>query len=214
MSDEVNGTLSKLSLIPAMEDDGRIVTCRALTPLLAGGFVEDEWRMQVFCKYIQWWRRRSFSQWRRRWQYEYGNPPRRRRLASAGEKRLFSLGTEPNGKKETWRKRFHQLSSLPPHRMAFPEYAPLSYNSSIRLQTCVYKKVKYGGKILAFLYWKRTIEATAGPIIIHLLTQMYFFRPLDLFNCWDVAFLHSFLAFCVQSSQLATAFYCYSQVTP
>ena len=53
VSDEVNGTLSKLSLIPAMEDDGRIVTCRALTPLLAGGFVEDEWRMQVFCKYIQ-----------------------------------------------------------------------------------------------------------------------------------------------------------------
>ena len=164
--------------------------------------------------YIHWWSRHSISQWhRRRRPYEYGNPPRRRRLASAGEKRLFSLGKKPNGKKKTWRK-FHQLSPLPPHRMAFPECAPLSYNSSIRPQTCVYKKVKYGGKILAFLYWKRTIEAAAGPIIIHLLTQMYFFRPLDLFNCWDVAFFHSFLAFCVQSSQLATAFYCYSQVTP
>jgi hypothetical protein len=51
VSNEANGTISKLNLTPAIEDDGRIVTCRAQTPLLAGGFVEDEWRMQVYCKY-------------------------------------------------------------------------------------------------------------------------------------------------------------------
>nr|CAH0104441.1 unnamed protein product [Daphnia galeata] len=48
VSNEANGTISKLNLTPAIEDDGRIVTCRAQTPLLAGGFVEDEWRMQVY----------------------------------------------------------------------------------------------------------------------------------------------------------------------
>jgi hypothetical protein len=52
VSSEANGTISKVNLTPAIEDDGRIVTCRAQTPLLAGGFVEDEWRMQVYCKYI------------------------------------------------------------------------------------------------------------------------------------------------------------------
>lgn len=50
VSDEVNGTVSTLKLVPAMEDDGRIVTCRAQTPSLTGGFVEDSWRMQVHCK--------------------------------------------------------------------------------------------------------------------------------------------------------------------
>lgn len=60
MSNEANGTVSKLNLTPAIEDDGRIVTCRAQTPLLAGGFVEDEWRMQVYCKYS----RAIASQWR------------------------------------------------------------------------------------------------------------------------------------------------------
>lgn len=48
----MNGTISKLSLIPAVEDDNRMVTCRAQTPLLSGGFSEGELRMQVFCKYI------------------------------------------------------------------------------------------------------------------------------------------------------------------
>ncbi|XP_046649564.1 muscle M-line assembly protein unc-89-like [Daphnia pulicaria] len=48
VSSEANGTISKVNLTPAIEDDGRIVTCRAQTPLLAGGFVEDEWRMQVY----------------------------------------------------------------------------------------------------------------------------------------------------------------------
>lgn len=48
VSKEENGTVSKLNLTPAIEDDGRIVTCRAQTPLLDGGFVEDEWRMPVY----------------------------------------------------------------------------------------------------------------------------------------------------------------------
>lgn len=52
VSDEVNGTISRLNLIPAVEDDNRMVTCRAQTPLLSGGFSEGELRMQVYCKYI------------------------------------------------------------------------------------------------------------------------------------------------------------------
>lgn len=47
-----NGTVSLLTFIPAIEDDGRVITCRAQTPHLSGGFVEDSVRLQVLCKLI------------------------------------------------------------------------------------------------------------------------------------------------------------------
>jgi len=44
----LNGTISTLTILPTMEDDGHILTCRAETPNLPGSAVEDSWRMQVY----------------------------------------------------------------------------------------------------------------------------------------------------------------------
>ncbi|CAH0400396.1 unnamed protein product [Chilo suppressalis] len=44
---ENNETLSILSLVPSMEDDGKYLTCRAENPKIKDSAIEDKWRLNV-----------------------------------------------------------------------------------------------------------------------------------------------------------------------
>jgi hypothetical protein len=45
-----NQTTSILNFVPSIEDNGKMLTCHAENPNVAGMFVEDNWNMSVFCK--------------------------------------------------------------------------------------------------------------------------------------------------------------------
>ena len=45
-----NKTTSILNFAPAIEDNGKILSCHAENPNVAGLFVEDSWNMSVYCK--------------------------------------------------------------------------------------------------------------------------------------------------------------------
>ena len=46
-----NETTSILNFVPSIEDNGKMLTCHAENPNVAGMFIEDSWNMSVFCKY-------------------------------------------------------------------------------------------------------------------------------------------------------------------
>lgn len=45
-----NETTSILNFVPSIEDNGKMLTCHAENPNVAGMFVEDSWNMSVFCE--------------------------------------------------------------------------------------------------------------------------------------------------------------------
>jgi hypothetical protein len=45
-----NETTSILNFVPSIEDNGKMLTCHAENPNVAGMFIEDNWNMSVFCK--------------------------------------------------------------------------------------------------------------------------------------------------------------------
>jgi len=44
---ENNQTLSILSFVPTIEDDGKYLTCRAENPVISDSALEDKWRLDV-----------------------------------------------------------------------------------------------------------------------------------------------------------------------
>jgi CD80-like C2-set immunoglobulin domain len=45
-----NETTSILNFVPSIEDNGKMLTCHAENPNVAGMFIEDNWNMSVYCK--------------------------------------------------------------------------------------------------------------------------------------------------------------------
>lgn len=52
-SEDKNITKSILQLIPTIEDDGKILTCRGDNPWIPGSAMEARWRLNVHCKWYQ-----------------------------------------------------------------------------------------------------------------------------------------------------------------
>lgn len=46
-----NETTSILNFVPSIEDNGKMLTCHAENPNVAGMYVEDSWNMSVYCEY-------------------------------------------------------------------------------------------------------------------------------------------------------------------
>lgn len=46
-----NQTLSILTFVPVIDDDGKYLTCRAENPYIPDSALEDKWRLNVHCKY-------------------------------------------------------------------------------------------------------------------------------------------------------------------
>lgn len=44
---ENNESLSVLSFVPSIDDDGKYLTCRAENPVISGSALEDKWRLDV-----------------------------------------------------------------------------------------------------------------------------------------------------------------------
>lgn len=51
-SETENQSLSILTFIPTVEDDGKYLTCRAENPSIPNSAIEDKWRLVVQCKYM------------------------------------------------------------------------------------------------------------------------------------------------------------------
>lgn len=49
-SETGNQTLSVLTFIPVVDDDGKYLTCRAENPFIPDSAIEDKWRLVVHCK--------------------------------------------------------------------------------------------------------------------------------------------------------------------
>jgi hypothetical protein len=50
-SEEGNQSVSVLSFVPTIEDDGKYLTCRAENPEINDSALEDRWRLNVHCEY-------------------------------------------------------------------------------------------------------------------------------------------------------------------
>lgn len=50
-SEQNNQTLSILTFVPVIEDDGKYLTCRAENPSIPDSALEDKWRLNVHCKF-------------------------------------------------------------------------------------------------------------------------------------------------------------------
>lgn len=46
-----NKSLSVLTYIPSMEDDGKYLTCRSENTFIENSAIEDKWRLVVHCEY-------------------------------------------------------------------------------------------------------------------------------------------------------------------
>lgn len=51
-SETGNQTLSVLTFIPVVDDDGKYLTCRAENPYIPDSAIEDKWRLVVHCKFF------------------------------------------------------------------------------------------------------------------------------------------------------------------
>jgi hypothetical protein len=50
-SEEGNLSVSVLSFVPGIDDDGKYLTCRAENPEINDSALEDRWRLNVHCEY-------------------------------------------------------------------------------------------------------------------------------------------------------------------
>jgi hypothetical protein len=50
-SEAGNQSLSVLTFIPTVDDDGKYLTCRAENPYIPDSAIEDKWRLVVHCMY-------------------------------------------------------------------------------------------------------------------------------------------------------------------
>lgn len=50
-SEQNNQSLSILTFVPVIDDDGKYLTCRAENPSIPDSALEDKWRLNVHCKY-------------------------------------------------------------------------------------------------------------------------------------------------------------------
>lgn len=50
-AEQNNQSLSILTFVPVIEDDGKYLTCRAENPSIPDSALEDKWRLNVYCKY-------------------------------------------------------------------------------------------------------------------------------------------------------------------
>lgn len=46
-----NHSVSVLGFVPAIDDDGKYLTCRAENPSIPDSALEDRWRLDVQCEY-------------------------------------------------------------------------------------------------------------------------------------------------------------------
>lgn len=51
-SETGNQTLSVLTFIPVVDDDGKYLTCRAENPFIPDSAIEDKWRLVVHCELL------------------------------------------------------------------------------------------------------------------------------------------------------------------
>lgn len=49
-SETGNQSLSVLTFIPVVDDDGKYLTCRSENPFIPDSAIEDKWRLVVHCK--------------------------------------------------------------------------------------------------------------------------------------------------------------------
>lgn len=49
-AEQNNQSLSILTFVPVIEDDGKYLTCRAENPSIPDSALEDKWRLNVYCK--------------------------------------------------------------------------------------------------------------------------------------------------------------------
>nr|CAI5829045.1 unnamed protein product [Callosobruchus analis] len=49
-SEKNNHSLSILTFVPVIDDDGKYLTCRAENPSIPDSALEDKWRLNVHCK--------------------------------------------------------------------------------------------------------------------------------------------------------------------
>lgn len=52
-SETGNQSLSVLTFIPVVDDDGKYLTCRSENPFIPDSAIEDKWRLVVHCKSLQ-----------------------------------------------------------------------------------------------------------------------------------------------------------------
>lgn len=50
-SESGNQSLSVLTFIPTVDDDGKYLTCRSENPFIPDSAIEDKWRLVVHCKF-------------------------------------------------------------------------------------------------------------------------------------------------------------------
>jgi hypothetical protein len=50
-AEEGNQSVSVLSFVPVIDDDGKYLTCRAENPEINDSALEDRWRLNVHCEY-------------------------------------------------------------------------------------------------------------------------------------------------------------------
>lgn len=50
-SPDGNTTTNTVTFVPIMEDSGKIVTCRASTPLIDESTLEDGWKLNIYREY-------------------------------------------------------------------------------------------------------------------------------------------------------------------
>lgn len=52
-SNDGNSTISRLNFIPEAEDDGKVLLCRAESPVPSSVPLQDSWKLNITCEYTK-----------------------------------------------------------------------------------------------------------------------------------------------------------------